>query len=247
VTSVRSAFLRSRERLLDSLGSAGSFGAGAHYCPCCGSYPVRFLDWNRRYRGVVCPLCLCHPRHRALCLHLEERPGFFEEAQKVLHVAPSLALRRKLASLPNLDNVTADLADPSVDVRVDVTDIPYDDGTFDVILCAHVLEHVADDSTAIRELFRVLRPGGWAFLAVPIDDRLRKTLEGPAHLSPEERRKLYWQEDHIRLYGLDYGERLRQAGFVVEAEDWHDRLTPEELREFGLQYSEILHFGAKPG
>jgi ubiquinone/menaquinone biosynthesis C-methylase UbiE len=147
----------------------------------------------------------------------------------------------------NLDYVTADLNDSSVDMKVDITNIPYADNSFDIILCSHVLEHVTDDRTAIHELFRILKPGGWAFLAVPISDR-EKTFEDPNITSAKDRLRYFWQEDHVRLYGLDYKNRLEEAGFNVKAVkvgELFKKLSPKQIEKYGLDNRELLHFVTK--
>ncbi len=149
--------------------------------------------------------------------------------------------------MPNLEYVTADLNDPSVDVRMDITNIPYSDCEFDVIVCSHVLEHVSDDRKAISELFRILKPGGWALLLVPIDPSRKETFEDPTITSPEERLHYFWQEDHVRLYGLDYRDRLEAAGFIVNIEDVHQNLSEAQQKRYGVfDYPEKLYFGFKP-
>lgn len=151
-----------------------------------------------------------------------------------------------MAVSPNLDYTTTDLLDPSVDINFDITQIPYPDNTFDVILCSHVLEHVSDDAAAMRELLRILKPGGWALLQVPIDIYRNETLEDPAITSPEDRLQFYWQEDHVRLYGLDYKDRLAKAGFILKLEDYSKNLDAELVERYGLDRLETLYFGVKP-
>jgi SAM-dependent methyltransferase len=113
--------------------------------------------------------------------------------------------------------------------------LPFRDGAFDALLCHHVLEHVPDDRAAMRELRRVLRPGGWAILQSPIRSRLEATLEDPAVTDPRERERLFGQRDHLRQYGRDYADRLRAAGFEVRAERFFDELPPERRARHGLK------------
>ncbi|MBD2465107.1 glycosyltransferase [Oscillatoria sp. FACHB-1407] len=217
-----------------------------YFCPCCGNSCAQWLDFSSTYRNVTCPHCASQPRHRALKLYLLERTNLYKDPLKVLHFAPESFLRNAIASLPNLDYVTTDLMDPSVDINFDITNIPFDDDSFDVIFCSHVLEHVPDDRAAMQELFRILKPGGWAFLQVPIDIYREQSFDDPTITDPEERRKFYWQEDHVRLYGLDYKERLEQAGFTVKVEDYAKQLDPVLVERYGLDLSENLYFGVKP-
>ena len=102
---------------------------------------------------------------------------------------------------------------------MNVTEIGCPDDSFDAIICNHVLEHVDDDRQAMAELFRVLGPGGWAILQVPISRRLERTLEDPGLSDPSERERRFGQKSHVRLYGSDYAERLAEVGFAVEVFD----------------------------
>lgn len=218
----------------------------SYFCPCCGRHCTKFLDFHSNYRAVVCPTCGSQPRHRAFYLYLKERTNFYRDKLKVLHVAPFPMFRKQFSLLPNLDYISADLNDPSVDVKLDITNIPYPDNTFDVIICSHVLEHVTDDRAAMRELLRVLKHGGWSFLPVPIDIHRDQTFEDPNIVSPEDRLRYYWQEDHVRLYGLDYKNRLEEAGFIVQVNQYIQELSPEQIKKYGLHYKEDQYFGVKP-
>ena len=220
--------------------------SNSYFCPCCGKSCVRFADWSSKYRNVVCPNCDSQPRHRALVLYLEKQANFVGEKLKFLHFAPTPSLRRRFSSMSNLEYTTADLNNSSVDVKIDVTQIPYPDNTFDVIFCNHVLEHVMDDRKAMGELFRVLKPGGWASLQVPLSRKREKTFEDPKIVSPQERLRHFGQEDHVRLYGLDYKDKLQEAGFIVEIENLTQILDSDRIRKYGLNPKEDLYFGNKP-
>ena len=187
-------------------------------CPCCGG---RFRRMSRRRIsgfGGLCPRCRSHPRHRAIALLLAraELPG-----RRLLHFAPEPLFDPVFERLPGIERVTADLYAPA-DLRLDITDIDLPDGSFDLILCSHVLEHVPNDRTAISELHRVLRPGGTALVLTPYRPD-RPTYEDPSITAPLARMVAFGQQDHVRIYGNDLPERLRDAGFEVE-----DR-TPAEL------------------
>jgi SAM-dependent methyltransferase len=208
-------------------------------CPCCDREFGSFApDWNRP--GAICPGCGAHERHRALALYLRERTDLGERPQRMLHFAPEHALERVLAPLPGLERVTADLEPGAAQLQIDITDIALDDACFDAILCSHVLEHVQDDRAAMRELLRVLRPGGFALILVPIDLARDATLEDPAVTTPEQRVAAYWQADHVRLYGLDIADRLRDAGFSVTVERPAEELPPETARRHGLSRADVI-------
>jgi SAM-dependent methyltransferase len=152
---------------------------------------------------------------------------------RVLHVAPEPGLARRLRAL-DIDYLSVDLDSPHAMKRCDITAIPEPDGAFDVVICNHVLEHIPDDRQAMRELRRVLRPGGLAVLQHPVYDR-PDTYEDFSVVDPAERLRVFGQEDHVRIYGWDMLDRLRAAGFedIVAPEPWHDFPADEQAR-FGL-------------
>lgn len=211
--------------------------ATAVRCPLCrGSFDA-FLPAGRR-EGAVCPGCGSRERHRASWLFLEERPDLLAGAESLLHFAPEPYLRDRLAATPGLRYITADLVPGRADLPLDVTDLKLPDATFGAVLCSHVLEHVPDDRRAMRELHRILRPGGWAIVMVPLDLRLESTYEDPSITEPEGRLEAFLQFDHVRLYARDIAVRLREAGFRVEEVPVAERVGPERARRHGLLVSD---------
>ena len=200
-------------------------------CPVCGSHFRKFLPYGY---GVamdnrLCPKCLSLERHRLLWLYLKEKTDFFTAPLKVLHFAPEQPFLNRFKSLKNLDYTTADLDSPIADLHLDVTDIQQPDDTFDVVICNHVLEHVSDANKAFAEIKRILKPGGWAILLVPINPDV-DTFEDPSITDPKERERLFGQYDHVRQFGRDYAEVLRKAGFDVTEDRLYYEL-PESQRE----------------
>ena len=190
-------------------------------CPVCGGRFRRFLPY-----GYVAtrPNALC-PR----CLALE-RP-------RLLHIAPEACLMRRLKPCyaACADRyVTADLESPLADLHFDVQRIPLPDASFDVLICNHLLEHVADDRLALRELHRILRPGGWGILLSPVERNRAHTYEDDTVTDPEERTRIFGQYDHRRIYGADYADRLRAAGFAAADLDDAARFTAGERRTYAL-------------
>ena len=118
-------------------------------------------------------------RHRMLTLWLDEQPWAQTSGLRILHIAPEPVLQQRLKKLPGVRYFSADIASPLADEHFSVTAIPYPAGSFDLVLCNHVLEHVDDDALAIRELHRVLAPGGRAILMCPIGRDRQETLEDP--------------------------------------------------------------------
>jgi hypothetical protein len=216
-------------------------------CPCCGSTFSRFMPGLSHRDTRVCPRCGAQERHRALWLYMRERTDLFaRESLSILHWAPEYALQRSLSELPNAAYVSADLHGHEASQHMDMTDVPFKDGSFDLIVCVHVLEHVPDDRQAIREMVRVLKPGGVALLLVPIVLE-QPTLEDPGIVTPEQRKEAYWQEDHVRLYGADFPERLRGDGFEVTVDRWVRSLDQATLDRYGLFPLEDVYVATKPG
>jgi SAM-dependent methyltransferase len=178
-------------------------------------------------------------RHRHLWLFLGERTDLLARPQRLLHFAPEAVFREQLRARHGLGYVTADLKASRGDVRADITRIPFAEGSFDAVLCNHVFEHVPDDVAAMGQIRRVLRPGGWAVLQVPLRSRLAVTQEDPGVTDPRDRERLYGQHDHLRQYGRDYEERLQMAGFLVEAERFGDTLPVERQQRHGLKSETI--------
>jgi len=185
-------------------------------------------------------------RHRLLWLFLKNRTNLFHDKLKVLHVSPEYFFQKTFKSMSNLDYISADLNSPYAMIRMDVTNILYEGNYFDVILCSHVLEHVIDDKKAMMEFFRVLKPGGWAILQVPVFTDREHTFEDPQIKTPEEREIAFGQKDHVRIYGLDYRKRLEEAGFIVIVDDYVKGLSLEMVREFSLNRDENIYICTKP-
>src|SRR5438105_402829 len=145
-------------------------------CPCCDSHFRHFIPYGPRRNGM-CPQCDSLDRHRLVWLYLHSCTNIFWDRLKVLHFAPEAIIQKKLRASPNLEYTSADLDSPLAMVSLDITDIPYAESTFEVVLCSHVLEHIPDDRKAMSELYRILKPGGWALLQVPFDAERSGTFE----------------------------------------------------------------------
>ena len=165
----------------------------------------------------------------------------------MLHVAPELCYMKRFESLPKLEYLTADLESPLAKMKMDIHDIPFPENSFDIIFCNHVLEHVKDDKKVMSEILRVLKPGGWAILQVPIFlPLIQKTFEDPTVIDPQKRAELFGQNDHVRVYGKDYADRIRSTGFEVIEEDFIDGLEPDLIKKYVLPQGEIIHRAIKP-
>lgn len=202
----------------------------------------RFLPYGygEQRPNVLSPSTLSLERHRLLWLYLQKETTFFEKELKVLHMAPEQCFLSIFKKMKNLDYTTADLYSPIVDVKADILDLPFEDKRFDFVFCNHVLEHIEDDAKAMSELFRVLKPGGIGIFQVPQDLSLEQTYENSSITSPEERAKHFGQYDHVRIYGKDYFDRLRKAGFKVNEIDYSAKLSPDLVEKYCLAKGEIL-------
>lgn len=214
-------------------------------CPCCNGHFRNFMSLSKSHYDQICPKCLSFSRHRLISLYLKNKTNIFSDSLKVLHIAPEYFLYKTLRSSPHLEYISADLDSSLAMVKMDITSIQFEDNTFDVVLCSHVLEHIIDDQKAMRELFRVLKPGGWAILQSPIDLRRDKTFEDFNIVSPDDREKAFWQSDHVRLYGRDYKDRLEAAGFTVKIDDYVKTLGIDMVKKYGLQEGEDIYFCIK--
>lgn len=220
--------------------------AGGVECPCCGGSFPKFIHGGVTLRpDALCPACHSLERHRLQWLYFRERTNIFRDPLRVLHFAPEARLQEALKAMPNLDYTSADLYSPLAMEKVDIADIPYEDGAFDVVLCSHVLEHIPDDRGAMAELHRVLKAGGWAILQVPLDLDLEHTREDSSITDPGERTRLFGQHDHVRMYGRDYADRLTAAGFEVNIDTYVRQLGSDAIRRYGLVGSEDVYYCTK--
>ncbi len=217
-------------------------------CPICNSKFSKFLSYGSDTAlrpNVLCPHCLSLERHRLIWLYLNERTDFFTAPHRLLHIAPEQCFHDRFKKLNNIAYITGDLVSPLADNHFDLHDIPFDENSFDVIMCNHVLEHVNDYRRCTAELYRVLKPGGWAIMQVPIDYHRETTFEDPAIITPGDREKHYWQKDHLRLFGRDYPEQLEKSGFRIASDDFVKTLPTEQVQKLRLQEGEILYVAGK--
>jgi SAM-dependent methyltransferase len=220
-----------------------------HQCSVCGWHfrDFRPLAVNPNF-SEMCIRCGSVARHRFIWLYLKSETNLFADPLKVLHFAAEGCFRRHLSRLPNLDYTTADVAGgytPGMEI-LDLQNIRKPDCTYDVVLCIHVLEHVEDDAKAMREIYRILKPGGWAILNPHMDLSLEKTREDPTVTSPEERKRQFNQEDHYRVYGRDLKERLGKAGFDLELVPYMDKIPPHQREKYSLKTTGVIVFCQKP-
>lgn len=196
--------------------------------------------YGKQRPNVLSPSTLSLERHRLLWLYLKNETDFFTSKKKVLHFAPEQAFYKRFRELKNLDYTTTDLLSPLADVKADICNLPFKDNSYDIILCNHVLEHIPDDTKAMQELYRVLKPNGMAILQIPQDLNRAQTFEDNTITDKKERAKIFGQYDHVRIYGLDYFDKLRSIGFKVEEVDYTAQLSSEDIDKYRLAKGEII-------
>jgi SAM-dependent methyltransferase len=205
------------------------------YCPYCSRSFRKFLPggfdlpvlYEKKIIGAgfrqnnVCPRCYSLDRDRLVWLFLKEKTNIFSAPITLFHVAPEGCLRALLSGLPNITYkagvkyLEGYYYERNINL-MDITSVPFEAETYDVVICNHVLEHITDDRRAMQEIYRILKPGGWAIVQVPISEGLDKTYEDPSITTPEEREKHFGQFDHVRIYGQDYPSKLSEIGFMVK-------------------------------
>jgi SAM-dependent methyltransferase len=216
----------------------------AFTCPVCETNLRAFLSLRRPYY-LECPVCRSMQRHRLVLRFLQTRTSLFAGGSpRFLHIAPEPGLARRLRAIPAIDYLSADLNDPRAMRKIDLTRIDLPSASLDAVYCSHVLEHIPADRQALAEIYRVLAPGGWALILVPIQREI--TYEDPAIVLPQQREKAFGQFDHVRVYGRDFDTRLRAAGFEVRALSASDLCSPAETLRLGLSSQDTLFFCCKP-
>jgi SAM-dependent methyltransferase len=198
------------------------------------SYSYFFpYGYNKQRKNALCPGTFSLERHRLLWLYLKKETDFFNSKNKILHFAPEQCFHKFFKSY--FKNYTStDLNSPIVDIKADICNLPFNDNSFDYILCNHVLEHIYDDEKAMKEIYRVLNKNGIAILQVPIDINNNYTHEGRDIDNKQDRNKLFGQYDHLRMYGLDYFKKLKNIGFKVKNENYLSNISQDEKDKYSL-------------
>jgi len=202
----------------------------------------KFLPYgyiNQR-ENALSPSTLSLERHRLLWLWLKNETDFFSSKYRVLHFAPEQSFYNRFKKMKNLDYVTTDLNSPIADVQADICDLPFENESFDIIFCNHVLEHIQNDGLAIKELYRILKKGGFGVFQVPLDLNRDFTYEDDSITDPEERTRLFGQYDHVRVYGRDYFDYLQSFGFRVNALNYANSFTTDVIKRYAIDENELI-------
>jgi SAM-dependent methyltransferase len=211
-------------------------------------YPFKSLQ-TFNWQSYSCPACDASDRERLFMLYLDRIAPSLDPGRRhrLVEFAPSPTLRRKLTRHPRLEYRSADLYRRSVDDRIDIADMAYQDESVDIFICSHILEHVPQDRNAMRELHRVLKPGGFGIVMVPLINGVDSTDEDLSLTSREERNVRYGDGDHVRQYGIrDFRDRLEAASFQVELLG-RDFFGAEAFRKAGIADDSVLYVVRKAG
>ncbi|MDB9732471.1 methyltransferase domain-containing protein [Polaribacter sp.] len=204
----------------------------------------KFLPYGyvKQRENALSPSTLSLERHRLMWLFLRDNTNFFTATKKikVLHIAPEQCFLDIFRKQQNLNYITSDLESPIADVKADICDLPFKENEFDVVFCNHVLEHVPNDTKAMQELYRVLKPGGFGIFQIPQDLSKAITFEDNTITDRKERAKVFGQYDHVRVYGRDYFDKLRSIGFKVDEVDYTKKITLNKIEKYCLMKNEIL-------
>jgi SAM-dependent methyltransferase len=209
-------------------------------CSICDSFFGSRGDLKKKPKvRMNCPHCGAYPRHRFLWLYLNEHTDLIRENYRVLHTSPFRALKEKFKSQTNLDYLTSAMDHKGEDLNIDLTQIDQADHSFDVVICSHVLEHIQDDRKAMSEIYRILKPGGFAIFMFPIKGEL--THEDASIVSSDDRKKYFSQEDHVRVYGTDVYLRLENVGFDVVCAQPQSCFSAAQIRKHNLFKTQRLY------
>jgi len=196
--------------------------------------------YNNLRKNALSPSTYSLERHRMLWLYLKNETDIFTKQIRLLHFAPEPAFHKIFKNFNNISYDTIDLNSPLAEIKADICDLPIKNDTYDYILCNHVLEHIDDDIKAMSELYRVLKKGGIGIFQIPIDIERKNTFEDPSITSPKERNKIFGQYDHVRIYGMDYFDRLKSVGFSVDQIYYAKKISEEEIFRYCLSKNEII-------
>lgn len=217
-------------------------------CPICQSRYKIFRPYGLN-KNIGCPKCGSHQRHRLLWKYFKEKNQIPDKKSiKILHFAPERFFYDLFSKTNNIEYFPVDLFPEIYNyngkikiIKVDITNIPFENNYFDIIICNHVLEHIPNDHLAMSELFRVLKKDGFSILQVPVDYNREKTYEDFKITDPKQREIAFGQTDHVRWYGRDYTERLKIAGFKVFEDDFIDTFNDKDKFKYGLMKGEIIY------
>lgn len=205
-------------------------------CPACGARPRAWHPGPGKRPNAACPQCGSLERHRFLALLLDRIAPLVTSSRRVVEVAPTPVVRRMLRDRVGRRYIGLDLGldRRRIDLFADLTRLPLADGSVDFMVVFHVLEHIPDDASAIREMARALGRSGMAAFQVPWRRTMPKTIEDP-DAPPEVRAERFGQEDHVRWYGADLEARLRAGGLTTLRVESTEEFNAWDMRRYNLE------------
>lgn len=248
-------FAKIREELINEYGVNGNkiihlnelIKEGSYYCNLCEKeipfmldagidspiFSKRKIIGGGKRKKCICPLCGCNDRERWVQYVLKNEIHIYDEEAKILHFAPERQIEKKLRNNKKLEYITADIEKGRADRVEDITNISFQESSFDYIICNHIMEHISNEKGAFAELRRCLKKTGKIVFSVPICWET-DTIEDDTIVTKEERLKEYGQEDHVRLYGRDLQKKLEENGFHAMNYQVNKILSQEKIEVMRL-------------
>ncbi|MEJ7735789.1 MAG: methyltransferase domain-containing protein [Chitinophagaceae bacterium] len=221
----------------------------AVYCVCCQSSFKAFAPFGViKLPNRLCLECDSLERDRLLWMYLEKRTNLYKEPVRLLHVAPERLFFKKFSSLETIDYHPVDMYPshyPEGTKFLDLLNNDVPSNSYDAIICNHVFQYIEEDKKAMKAVYEMLQPGGWAILQVPIDWKREVTYEDYTITDPKERERVYGLSEHVRWYGRDYPARLESIGFKVRADDFIESFTQAEIARYGFWKGQRIFYCVK--
>lgn len=218
-------------------------------CPCCQSKFGEFAPFgNNKRKNAWCPKCEGLERHRLLWLYFEQKTNIYKKPLKVLHIAPETIFFTHFIKQPNIEYYPVDIFPnlyPKGTKYFDLLHPSHPENSFDVIICNHVFQYIEEDKKAMENTFKLMKPGGWGVMQVPIDTTRQITYEDNSITDPLEREKIFGLKEHVRYYSYDYADKLRIAGFKVLVDDFTSQFTDEEIYKYGFWKGDSVYYCTK--
>jgi len=217
------------------------FKGNDYYCPVCQKKSGLFITSKDGLReNAVCPSCGSFERQRFFMLVFNKFSFINPDKYTMLDIAPTFCLQKVFKGNSNIEYVSFDISSPLAEIKGDITKMIFENNSFDIIICSHVLEHIENDLTALSEINRVLKSNGKAFFQIPLDKKMKSTFEDKTITNPEQRKEIYGQSDHVRIYGLDFPERLEKTGWTYEIINCSDTFDESLIRKYCLLEDEQI-------
>lgn len=218
-------------------------------CPCCKSSFREFAPFgDSRRKNAWCPNCQGLERHRLLWMYFEKKTNLYQRPLKVLHVAPEDIFFNHFKKQQNIDYYPVDIYPnlyPNGTKYFDLLNPGADVEKYDVIICNHVFQYIEEDKRAMANIYKLMKPGGWGIMQVPINGKNPVTYEDASITDPLERLKAFGLKEHVRYYGLDYADRLRDAGFKVNVDDYTKEFSDKDNYKYGFWKGDAVYYCTK--